>query len=365
MEYAQERIATLHDFGDAHPPAPTERATVVVPMAERDHATLAAERVLGTLEAVDPERVVVALRASAASVPGVVDWLDPFDLPLTVLWCTADPVEAALDDAGLDGPAGKGRDVWLALGLAARSEYVVVHDADAKSYAASHAPRLLYPLGEGYRFSKGYYARVENGRLYGRLARLFVAPLLRALRASHDAPVLSYLRAFRYPLAGEFATTAEVARRIRAQPGWGLELGSLGEAFDAAGFEKTAQVDLGIHEHDHRSVTGPDGLGDMATAVGEALLRVCLDHGLDPDVDGLRERYRAAADRLVDQYAADADFNGLDYDAAAERDQVQTYADALAPPGPDRRLPAWADAPLEPATIEARSVDAIEAATER
>ncbi len=361
MEYVQERIATLHDFGGADPAAPTDRATVLIPMAERDHATLAAERVLETLEAVDPDRVLVALRADVGAIPTVVPWLEEFDIDLSVLWCTADPVEAYLADAGLDGSAGKGRDVWLGLGLAAESEYVAVHDADATSYAASHVQRLLAPLASDFSFTKGYYARVENGRLYGRLARLFVAPLLRALRADHDHPLLEYLGAFRYPLAGEFAMTGDCARRIRAQRGWGLELGSLGEAFAVAGADRTAQVDLGIHEHDHRAVAGPSGLGDMATEVGEAVFRALADHGVRPDVERLRDRYRAVADRLVDQYAADAAFNGLEYDSVAERDQVETYAAAINPLGSDRRLPAWRDAPVDPSVIRAASADAIAA----
>jgi glucosyl-3-phosphoglycerate synthase len=365
MEYVQERIATLHDFGNADPAAPVDRATVVVPMTEREHASLAAERVLETLSALGPERVLIALRASDAALPEVVAWLEGFDLPLEICWCTAPTVEAHLAEAGIDAPAGKGRDVWLALGLGADSEFVVVHDADATSYAASHVPRLLFPLGGDAQFSKGYYARVENNRLYGRLCRLFVAPVLEALRDERDAPILRYLAAFRYPLSGEFATTGDVARRLRAQPGWGLELGSLGEAFDAAGFAGTAQVDLGTHEHDHRSVGGPSGLGDMSREVAAALFRVLADHGIDPDYETLPARYRETADRFVDQYAADAGFNGLDYDPAGERDQVATYADAIAPPGPDSRLPAWVDAPVDPAEVRAVSRSAIADATER
>jgi len=365
MEYVQERVATLHDFGDATPDAPVDRATVVVPMTERDHASLAAERVLDALAAVDPDRVVIALRASRAALPEVVDWLGTFDLSLEVCWCTADGVEEYLSDAGIDAPAGKGRDVWLALGLACDSDYVVVHDADARSYAPSHVPRLLFPLARGHTFAKGYYARVENGRLYGRLARLFVAPLLRALRDERDAPILRYLDAFRYPLAGEFAMTGDLACSLRAQPGWGLEVGSLGEAFETAGFDGSAQVDLGTHEHDHRSVGGPSGLGDMSREVAGALFRALADHGLAPDFETLPGRYRAAADEMVAQYATDAAFNGLAFDAANEREQVATYAEAVEPPGPDRRLPAWADAPVDPGDVRARSREAVADATER
>jgi glucosyl-3-phosphoglycerate synthase len=252
--------------------------------------------------------------------------------------------------------------VWLAVGaaLAGGAEFLVVHDADATTYGRAHVPRLLHPVANGFQFAKGYYARVENDRLYGRLCRLFYEPLVRALGDAHDEPVVEYLGAFRYALAGEFAATAEVARSMRAQPGWGLEVGTLGEAFAAAGFEGSAQVDLGIHEHDHRSVGGPDGLGDMCEEVGAALFRVLADHGADVDFDRLRDAYREHAYRLVDQYAADAAFNGLDYDRGAEREQVDTYAAGVAPPGDDRRLPAWRDAPLDPETVRERSAAAVE-----
>jgi glucosyl-3-phosphoglycerate synthase len=356
MEYVQERITTLHDFGDAAPAAPTDRATIVVPMTERDHASLAAERVFSTLETVAPAQVLVALRAGPEAVGSVRSWLAEFDLPIEVLWCDAPPLVAALDDAGLDGTRGKGRDVWLALGVASsQTDLIAVHDADAKSYAETHVSRLLFPLSNGFDFAKGYYARVENNRLYGRLNRLFYAPLVRALAERHDAPILEYLDAFRYPLAGEFAMTADLARRVRVPRTWGLEVGTLGAAFRLAGFERTAQVDLGQHEHDHRSVSGPEGLRDMSRSVGQALFWVLGEAGIDPDFETLPEDYRTWAHRLIEQYAADAGFNGLDYDRTGEREQVDAYAVTIASPGADDRLPAWEDVSLSPETVRACS----------
>jgi glucosyl-3-phosphoglycerate synthase len=352
MEYVQERIATLHDLIGASPPAPVERSAVVVPMTDREYAGRAAERVLSTLADVDLGRVVVALRAPPERVAPFREWLDGFAFDLDLLWCNGPAVESLLAEHGLDGDHGKGRDVWLALGVAAaNAEYVVVHDADAESYGPTHVPRLLAPLAGEYSFSKGYYARVENGRLYGRLFRLFVAPLLRALRGGRDAPVLRYLDAFRYALAGEFAMTADLARSIRAQPSWGLEVGMLGETFEHAGFERTVQVDLGTHEHDHRSVSGAAGLSGMADHVAAALFRVLEDQGVAVEYDAVREAYRETGRSLIDQYAADAAFNDLSYDRAAEREQVRTYADAITSPGPDRRLPAWRSAPIKPAEV--------------
>ena len=364
MEYVQERVTTLHDFGGADPAAPTDRAAVIVPMTEREYAGLAAERTLSELAALDPGRVIVPLRAPPERVGSFRDWLAEYDLPLELLWCGGPRVAERLDAAGLGGAAGKGRDVWLALGraLAGDEEFVAVHDADVATYSRSFVRRLLFPLSRGFAFAKGYYARVENRRLYGRLFRLFYAPLVRALRRAHDAPVLDYLASFRYALAGEFAATAELARELRVQRSWGLEVGTLGEAFDAAGFAGSAQVDLGAYEHDHRAVSGPTGLSEMSAAVGSALLRAVADAGVDVAYERLPGRYRETARELLRSYAADAAFNGLDYDRADERDQIAAYAESVAEPGPDRRLPAWADAPLDPGAVaEAAAADAEEA----
>ncbi|WP_224447513.1 glycosyl transferase family 2 [Haloprofundus salilacus] len=352
MEYVQERIATLHDLTDPAPSAPTDRAAVVLPMTEREYAGLAAERVLTELERVDPARVVVALRASADRVGPFAEWLSEYDLSLSVLWCDGPRLSSLLADEGLNGRRGKGRDVWLALGQALEEEFVVVHDADTKTYSRTYVSRLLFPLAHGYEFSKGYYARVENGRLYGRLFRLFYAPLVAALAEEHrDAPILDYLSAFRYALAGEFAATTDVARRLRVQRTWGLEVGTLGDAFSLAGFDNSAQVDLGSYEHDHRAVGGPTGLSEMSQSVGAALLLAVEDHGVEPVYGTLPERYRETARRFVRQYAADAAFNGLGYDRSAESEQVECYADAIVAPCDDDRLPAWADAPVSPGTV--------------
>ncbi|WP_299233680.1 glycosyl transferase family 2 [Natronomonas sp.] len=363
MEYVQERVTTLHDFGDARPSAPTDEAAVVVPMTEREHAGLAAERVLSALETVDPGRVVVPLRASADRIDAVIEWLSEFDLSLEVLWCDGDRLGSLLSSAGLDGARGKGRDVWLAFGIAAQSEYVVVHDADAKTYDERHVPKLLFPLAQGMSFSKGYYARVENDRLYGRLFRLLYRPLIDALSRASEAAVLGFLGAFRYALAGEFALTGRTAERVRMQRGWGLEVGTLGEAFRLAGADGTAQVDLGVHEHDHRSVSGPSGLSEMSRQVAAALFRAVEENGLDPDYATVADRYRRGAERLVDAYALDAAFNGLEYDRSGEREQIGTYADAIEPPGADTRLPAWTNAAVTPEEVVDAAVSDLEAAT--
>jgi glucosyl-3-phosphoglycerate synthase len=364
MEYVQERVATLHDFGGAAPAAPLDRTTVVVPLTARDHASLAAEHVLTVLDEVDPGSVVVALRADPDRVGEVREWVRALGVDAELCWCNAPAVESLLAEHGLDGPAGKGRDVWLALGVAATmGEFVVAHDADATTYGPEHVARLCFPLAHDYSFVKGYYARVENRRLYGRLCRLLYEPAVDALADTVDAPVVDYLGAFRYGLAGEFAATSDVVRQLRAQRGWGLEIGTLGEAFAAAGFSGTAQVDLGVHEHDHRSVSGPAGLSDMAGEVAGALFRVLADEDVHVEYDALRDRYRETARRYVDGYALDAGFNGLEYDRSGEYEQVDAYAETIGPPGADERLPAWTGTDLSARTVRATAREALDRAT--
>ncbi|MFA9517715.1 glycosyl transferase family 2 [Halopenitus sp. H-Gu1] len=351
MEYVQERVTTLHALDEGAPEAPTDRAAVVVPMTEREYGGLAAERVLSTLETVDPARVIVPLRAPAERAGSFHEWLQGYDLAIETVWCDGPRLERLLSEHGLDGDRGKGRDVWLGLGRALAETYVVVHDADVRTYSPAYVNRLLFPLAHGYSFSKGYYARIEDRRLYGRLFRLLYRPLVRALAERHGDPIVEYLESFRYALAGEFAATADLVADLRIQRGWGLEIGTLGDAFEHGGFAGTAQVDLGRYEHDHRSVRGPTGLAEMSGAVVDATLRTLLDRGIEPDYETLPDRYLEAAADLVRAYSTDAAFNGFSYDRESERNQIETYADAIEPISSDDRLPPWRESPVAAETV--------------
>jgi glucosyl-3-phosphoglycerate synthase len=102
----------------------------------------------------------------------------------------------------------------------------------------------------------------------------------------------------------------------------------------------------------------------MCREVGNALFRALADAGVEPAYADLVEEYRTQAERLIDQYAVDARFNGLTHDRTAEREQVDTYAGAIEPPAEDHRLPAWVDAPISPEAVLERSRAAIADATE-
>ncbi|MFW6265817.1 MAG: glycosyl transferase family 2 [Halanaeroarchaeum sp.] len=351
MEYTQERVATLHDFGDADPAFAPQRAALVVPMTDRDAGSLPADRLFSSLDDLGLASVVAPIRAPEERIQSIVDWVSGFEVDVQPVWCNGPDLESLLADYDLDGEAGKGRDVWLGMGLTGGADHVVFHDADVKSYEPRDVRKLLSPLGGDASFTKAYYARIEDETLYGRLFRLLYEPLIASLERAHPVPILGYLGAFRYALAGEFAMTTDLAHSMRVPRRWGLEIGTLGEAYRTVGFEGTAQVDLGRYEHGHRAVSGPEGLSTMAKGVAATVFRVLEDQGVVPAYEELAETFRRSGMEYVRQYGADARFNDLQYDDAAEREQVEAYARAIEPPGPDDRLPAWSTTDLEPATL--------------
>ena len=84
--------------------------------------------------------------------------------------------------------AGKGRNVWYCSGYVQASgiaEAVALHDCDIVTYDRGLLARLIYPVAHpqfNYEFCKGYYSRIAQGKLNGRVARLMVTPLIRALK---------------------------------------------------------------------------------------------------------------------------------------------------------------------------------------
>src|SRR5262249_39800585 len=135
-----------------------------------------------------------------------------------------------------------------------RKGVIAVHDADIANYRREMLVRLCAPVmlpALGYMFAKGYYRRVTEGVMFGRVTRLMVAPLLRAaLRVFGHQPLLDYLSSFRYPLAGECAFGADVAQELPVVAGWGLELGWLCEVHRRVPPARICQIELGAnYEH--------------------------------------------------------------------------------------------------------------------
>jgi len=112
--------------------------------------------------------------------------------PHNILWNDGPRLQAldkqlqALDLAPRE--LGKGRNVWYCMGYVLASgkcESVALHDCDIVTYDRSLLARLIYPVAHprfNYEFCKGYYARVADGKINGRVSRLLVTPLLRALK---------------------------------------------------------------------------------------------------------------------------------------------------------------------------------------
>ena len=100
---------------------------------------------------------------------------------------------------------GKGRNVWYCIGMciardSARS--VALHDCDIKTYDRRMLAKLFYPVVNplfNFEFCKGYYPRVANEKMNGRVARLLVFPLLTALEKTiGKSDYLDFMKSFKY-----------------------------------------------------------------------------------------------------------------------------------------------------------------------
>ena len=141
-----------------------------------------------------------------------------------------------------------------------KSHAIALHDCDIVTYSRAMLARLCYPVVNqnlDFVFCKGYYSRVTN-KLHGRVTRLMVTPLVRSLQdlvGQHQ--FLTFLDSFRYPLAGEFCMTVDMARVNRIPSDWGLEVGSLAEVYRNYSPQRVCQVDIAEnYEHKHQDAFG-------------------------------------------------------------------------------------------------------------
>jgi glucosyl-3-phosphoglycerate synthase len=240
------------------------------------------------------------------------------------------------------GPRGKGRSVWLGMGyiLSDEKSYAIaLHDCDILNYSRELLARLCYPVAHtsmSYEFAKGYYARVSD-RFNGRVTRLFVTPLVRTLeKMAGYVPFLVFLDSFRYPLAGEFAITTDLARIVRIPSDWGLEVGMLSEVFRNCAPRRICEVDLCEsydHKHQDLSAGNPEGgLNKMAIDIAKHLFRTMASEGVEIS-DGFFKTVKAAylpeAQDAIRKYADDASINGLSFDRHAEATATEMFAQSL------------------------------------
>ncbi|WP_174803866.1 glycosyl transferase [Martelella limonii] len=284
-----------------------------------------------------------------------------------VLWNDGPRLKAIherLDEAALaPKEPGKGRNVWYCIGhvLGARNSSVVaLHDCDIVTYSREMLARLVYPVTNPafpYVFSKGYYPRIADGSLNGRVTRLLVTPLLLALEKTiGHQPYIDYLKAFRYPLAGEFAMRTHILPDLRIPWDWGLEIGVLSELWRNYSNTAICQVDISdAYDHKHQPLSADDakaGLSRMSTDICKAVIRKLATDGVVFSQETLRTTkaayYRTALD-LVEIYHNDARMNGLSTDRHKEEQAVELFATNLIEAGnsfleePDKTplMPRW------------------------
>ena len=278
---------------------------------------------------------------------------------------------------------GKGRNVWYCMGYtlaSGRSESVALHDCDILTYERSLLARLIYPVAHprfNYEFCKGYYARVADGKINGRVSRLLVTPLLRALKKTlGDMEYLEYMDSFRYPLAGEFSFRRDVLNDILIPSDWGLEIGVLSEMYRNYANNRLCQADIAdVYDHKHQKLSADDdsgGLSKMSVDISKALFRKLATRGVTFNTETFRSLkatyYRIALD-FVETYHNDAVMNGLSLDIHSEEKAVELFAENIMKAGeaflarPMERpfIPSWSRVISAIPDVLERLADAVEA----
>tara|TARA_R110001592_G_scaffold91618_1_gene267954 strand:+ start:1070 stop:2293 length:1224 start_codon:yes stop_codon:yes gene_type:complete len=290
-------------------------------------------------------QIVVGLdRASQSEYEHALQYFSKLPQHHRVLWNEGPRLQAidkVLEKNGLaPTELGKGRNVWYCLGYvlaSGRSEAVALHDCDIKTYTKDMLARLIYPVANpnfNYEFCKGFYSRIADGKMNGRVTRLLVTPLLRALKkVCGNSEFLEFLDSFRYPLAGEFSFRLDVISDIRIPSDWGLEVGVLSEMKRNYSTNRICQVDIADnYDHKHQVLSPEDaskGLSKMSIDISKAIFRKLATNGEIFSNEKFRTikatYYRIALD-FIETYANDASINGLSFDRHAEEKTVELFA---------------------------------------
>ena len=235
---------------------------------------------------------------------------------------------------------GLGRNVWYCLGMciardSARS--VALHDCDIKTYDRRMLAKLLYPVVNptfNFEFCKGFYPRIADNKMNGRVARLLVFPLLTALEKTiGKSEYLEFMKSFKYPLAGEFSFRRNVLPELRISSDWGIEVGILSEMQRSFSPQNICQVDLAdIYDHKHQILSIDDetkGLSRMSIDIIKTFIKKLATQGNTFSREKFRSLkatyYRSALD-LIDIYRSDAEMNGLKLDTHTEEKTVELFA---------------------------------------
>jgi len=376
MDIKQEEITTLHELcidkkkliksvSDAAVERPV---SIIMPMLYSEIKNDALGNISKQLNKCNyVKEIVIPLAAkNEKEFKQVKRFFSDLKIPKLIMWCNGPKIEKLLDELKNDGLdllkyRGKGRDVWLAIGIASLKSYAIaLHDADIRSYSEMIPAKLVYPLIEpelDFKFNKGFYARInlEKNIMYGRVFRLFLHPILRSLvyEIGSEPDFVRFLRSFRYPISGEFALTSDLARDVDLPGDWGLEIGIMAEMYRNVTHKRICQTDLGFYEHKHQRIGNEEkGLTKMTSDILKTLLRVLIEEDhiqiSKEFLISLRVLYQRNAQDCIRKYHADAHFNSLKYDRHSEETMVEKFSQQIMEAGikymrkpVGTRIPDW------------------------
>jgi glucosyl-3-phosphoglycerate synthase len=367
-------ITTLHNLGkpslerlemELREHARTRPIALVLPALYSEFEGKAMPRIIDELVKVKYlEQIVLVLgRASDNEFLKVRQFMTPIPYEVKIIHNEGKRIKEIYDTIrrnGLDpGQDGKGRSTWLAYGYilaSGKADVIALHDCDIMTYSREMLARLCYPVASpnlDYVFCKGFYSRVTD-RMHGRVTRLLVTPLVRALQkvADHN-PFLVFLDSFRYPLAGEFCMMTDMARVNRIPWDWGLEVGSLAEVFRNYSPRRVCQVDIAAtYEHKHQTLSADDpekGLMKMTIDICKSIFRTLASEGVILSEDhfhSLAVAYQRLAEDTMMKYEADAAINGLVFDRHEESMAVDAFTRGIT-----LAAQAYRENPLGPSLI--------------
>jgi glucosyl-3-phosphoglycerate synthase len=354
MDSNQRKIATIHDFNldnemmanhlmelkNQYP------AGLIIPILSSDIQNIGLPKMIQEINQCEYlKKVIIALSTNnPKEYDQAMQLSKDFKVPCEVAWCNKLEVTQILEELkhkGLDvtSLSGKGKDVWIATGIASLDLFAfALHDSDIVTYNKTIPTKLLYPIIEpklDFFISKGYYARIDqtNHKLYGRLNRLFIGPVLEVLQEKLQySKFLTYLQSFSYPLAGEIAVYSDLATHLRIPNDWGLEIGLLAELYRNVAYRRICEVDLGIYDHRHKTVR-KDSLLKTAEDSFVTLLRTLTEtenlEVSDPFLISLQVAYRRLAQDKIRQYHAEAICNNFDYNRHEEEVDVDLLCNVI------------------------------------
>ena len=349
--------------------------TLVLPCLYSELAQPALKNILAELsKARYLSHIVIGLdRAKKSQYSEALHYFSVLPQRHTVLWNDGPrlgQIQDKLRGLGLaPGELGKGCNVWYCFGYVqavGEAKAVALHDCDITTYDRGLLARLLYPVAHprfNYEFCKGFYARVAQGKLNGRVSRLLVSPLIRTMKkVTGQHAYLDYLDSYRYPLAGEFSMQIDVLKDLRIPSDWGLEIGVLSEVFRNYSTNRLCQVEVADrYDHKHQPLSEQDvssGLSRMSMDISKSMFRKMATFGTVFDMGTVRTikaSYLRVALDLIESYASDAEINGLHLDRDAEERAVEMFASNLLKAG-ESFLNSGEDTPYIPSWNRVTSV---------